>query len=1226
MHSSERRASLQDGIFDTNRAILTFSNHQLSILKTIFELTKTSADIFANNEIRKAALTLLDHLNGIEKELEQAGDLLQPAHADDFLDTDLGQRVMQNPRTATMIRGMCDGAAKASSELKSIQYTSSIQHTDIQAINPPNLTAIIQSLEVDIKKAMDIHLSIAQLVAANRREWSDIKKESAKGQLGYDPKAIEDPSAIRVQEWHQTHCQTSPFSGKDLDGTYITSYNKAMVNAIDSMPQPSINGTVSPLPHQEERTNANKDYEQAIIAYFNRLDPLDRFKDFPALDLPDDVKLRWTEVKKSFSLLEKLRNETLRLCGFGLFNEGKSSFLNALVGKRILFSDDGQATAWPIIVRHDTSRKEPILRIAKNSLDPFLSLLREIRFSDFIDPQHPRHAIVELRHKAVLVKEMTPGEQASLRQFEDPTFAFEPEIQNTKERPHAIMDTVDQINRLVRFCWQYRTSSKPLPIASNAWPVISVEFAFFAGEQINIELLDCPGSGEAEEAMDNPENAGSEMPDLILETSLRSCLDGAFSIVKHASASATPWHSLLNNAQSWTDRRPLAVYLTHQDSAGGPKGKKAILVANRKAYTTKLNGSHRVHLCSPSMSLDTYVVLNRIGVDVVATTKAKREDEPFLPGDLPPEAPSWATIAGSSHESSSAPSNPDAHPAPASVAPPAESSTLPTSVHQQSAFKLIWGEGVDTLRDAEITYRTGGYDSFKRVLSTLWTRYNFVPVAEHFRSRAVQDGFDRRQFRQLCLASRAMEDLLRAQKDLINFTLSRERDFPQQKASYEKFEHGAKFQLGIWKKMSWAARKAEAAITLKTRLEATRALAQKQASQAVMEAIDEMHLTERTGLPGLITVVSPLDRTNFLALVYKRLLSRAIRIQKDHVDAIREEAAMQWSSLMHSLASEISKFGPEISPYAQDEIVAVLRNAATEMETTTYSYLIEIAKKRLDAAMTQESTHPQTPVPTMSPPESLLPIDRVPNDLDRVSKERNAMTRENLPFRLACAEAQGRTIDEGHLNNVTRLVARGLDKSGFVFRPCIPVSLSAANTTEEWIWDDAASPGDGSTVQIETLTTNVIKGFVEPWLSNLAKESECSLDGTSGNAEKIATVAIEGFLKRRGEYLQKPADYTPPSVSDGFIRDLIAWHASCSVFYGIIRKLCSGLFTLMDPCLLPVLDPSAPQAKSTSIHAAGAKATSTGQVNQLDQKVDDVTNFFYIESEEAAKRDRKSVV
>jgi hypothetical protein len=328
MNPPERRASLQEGT--SNRAAFAFYSHQRLMLKAISELQRTPGGVFANSEIRRLASVLQDVIIDIENELKQAGRLVEDITNDDFLDTDLGKIAMEDPRTGALIRRMSDAVAKAVTHLKEIRYTSAIQPSHIAFVDVPDLQTILTSLGADIDKGRDTLQTFAKTVTNSRQEWPEIKLASAKAMAGVSADVAADPVTALAREWNQRHFEMDPYFLADLDEERIELYKATIMKAALSMFPPSTG---------EKGTQVIAEYETDLISHFEKLRCPVSVSKLYDYELPDDALLRWGETTKAFEQFQGLRSKPLRLCVFGLFNEGKSSFINALVGKRVLFSD-----------------------------------------------------------------------------------------------------------------------------------------------------------------------------------------------------------------------------------------------------------------------------------------------------------------------------------------------------------------------------------------------------------------------------------------------------------------------------------------------------------------------------------------------------------------------------------------------------------------------------------------------------------------------------------------------------------------------------------------------------------------------------------------------------------------------------------------------------------------------------------------------------------------------
>ncbi|KIM27752.1 hypothetical protein M408DRAFT_164124 [Serendipita vermifera MAFF 305830] len=1127
----KRRASLQE---DTNDRALEYMFSQMSMSETIADLKTVHPGSFTNNEIRLAALELQDVIISIEKELVKASKLLKQVQTTNLHAISLGPA---DTRTSTMIRTLNDAVAKGTADLKTIHYMSAIPPAYITSLVVPD--HVLTSLKSDTGKGHEILTQFSQIVSRSQQEWNEI--ESTNSVPESRTASPQDANIQLAREWHQKHPKLNPYLLKDLPQEYNDLYNSALIASSALLPLPPFSNGDQNGPKCD--IQALIGYEKDLGCHSQPLDPLPEIEDVYNLELPDNVLIRGRDVKETFQLFQELRNNPLRICVFGLFNGGKSSFINALIGKQVLYSDNGLATAWPIVVCHDKHALHPELEIPPGALKPFLDLLGKYKFSELRDPEK-KHDIAKFRDQYDWVTSASNKEIQYLKIFEDPPKDFLANVKSTSDNPSAVMNKVNEINRLVRFCWQLCPTGGDTPITSNMWPKIKVEFQFFSGQDLQIELLDCPGSGEDPGVTTNPVSHKG-MPDFIMETSLKGCLDGSFCVVKPPSHNTSIWKQMIASARKWTDRRPLAVYLTHMDDSGEldeqveVKGKVL-----RRVYPQMTDDLNRLHFCAPGVFVGACHIMQRIGLDPFAKAR-NRPSEDFntiFEEDWPKETPKFSQMVDKGLNS--------------------------------ALLKILWG--ADNVRSAENKYNKKGYKGLKADLSDVWENYNFLPAVDHFRIYAVEDGYNRRQFRQLCLMRTALGDLLRAQRDLVDFITSRERDFAGQQSNYDKFEHIAQIQWQQWKITSWSRAMNAAVAVQKNQLEETKIRAKQAIGKAVKDAIESMDLLT---MDGVFSFKSPSEKAEFLSTIQCKLSQEVEQLHKLHVEAIRENARSEWSALMHSLASEIFKLQPEFTTYPRDEIVAVLKNAGDDMEMAVYRHLIGVAIKLSEAMSSWECQRTRVtkgPQVLATSPKEPAPIDIPPVNIARVSEVKDLMANENLPFRISCALVQNKEVEEQHLSAVERNVAHGLDIYGFMFRPCIPVSITAPAAFRNTIWDGACSrehdgpcSEDTCTFSVAALETELENGLVAPWLNMLEKESEKTLCGTVNSARDVARVAVKGFLAKRGSYLQKGDDYRPPAVPDNFLRKLITWNANCSVVFEAVDGLCSEWLKHMGRSLLP---------------------------------------------------------
>lgn len=175
---------------------------------------------------------------------------------------------------------------------------------------------------------------------------------------------------------------------------------------------------------------------------------------------------------------QKLRNREAVIAVVGTMKAGKSTTINAMVGKEVLPNRNAPMTAVPTLIRHTAGQTEPELKIQKP--EPLLDLIKQIQkqlhqsSKDNTDTAFSETA--EFAKKFTEFKEVYKGEQ-------------------------EIFTILKSINDLVRLCNHLPEIKFPFDAYRNIddLPLIEVEFVHMQGSSDagGLCLLDTPGPNEA---------------------------------------------------------------------------------------------------------------------------------------------------------------------------------------------------------------------------------------------------------------------------------------------------------------------------------------------------------------------------------------------------------------------------------------------------------------------------------------------------------------------------------------------------------------------------------------------------------------------------------------------------------------------------------------------------------------------------------------------------------
>lgn len=182
----------------------------------------------------------------------------------------------------------------------------------------------------------------------------------------------------------------------------------------------------------------------------------------------------------------KLENFEVVLAVVGTMKAGKSTTINAIVGREILPNRNRPMTSLPTLIAHVKGQKEPVLTCSADSINDYISTLKKLQLAKYVGDER----ISSYREIVELVKNIQQG------------FKFKNEYKGEE----AIFSFLASLNDLVRLSRivvdDYPESSFPFSAYKeiNSLPRINVEFTELAqqDEQLgNLVLLDTPGPNEA---------------------------------------------------------------------------------------------------------------------------------------------------------------------------------------------------------------------------------------------------------------------------------------------------------------------------------------------------------------------------------------------------------------------------------------------------------------------------------------------------------------------------------------------------------------------------------------------------------------------------------------------------------------------------------------------------------------------------------------------------------
>ncbi|KAI5116211.1 hypothetical protein M0805_005927 [Coniferiporia weirii] len=204
---------------------------------------------------------------------------------------------------------------------------------------------------------------------------------------------------------------------------------------------------------------------------------------------------------------ERTRLFSVALCG--MVKSGKSLFLSAVLGHRVLPSDELPSTAWPCRIRHVPRQTEPHLVICPTNATPIFQRSIEALRSKFslLEAEDSRNGLKDFpfgtkrarngptREDVKFIwKDIAPATRANWEIFKHPSFILPNEAHGDAD----VYELLAQMNDVVRLC---RSFGVDVPVEGKNWPTITVEFDSLRDEILDgeFEFYDLPGMGESSE-------------------------------------------------------------------------------------------------------------------------------------------------------------------------------------------------------------------------------------------------------------------------------------------------------------------------------------------------------------------------------------------------------------------------------------------------------------------------------------------------------------------------------------------------------------------------------------------------------------------------------------------------------------------------------------------------------------------------------------------------------
>lgn len=185
----------------------------------------------------------------------------------------------------------------------------------------------------------------------------------------------------------------------------------------------------------------------------------------------------------------KLENFEVVLAVVGTMKAGKSTTINAIVGREILPNRNRPMTSLPTLIAHVKGQKEPVLTCNIRSINDYISTLKKLQLTKYVEDER----VSSYKEIVALIKNIQAGYK----------------FKNQYKGEEAIFGFLASLNDLVRLSrvieGDFAESPEfEFPFSAykeiNSLPRIEVEFTELAkqDEQLgNLVLLDTPGPNEA---------------------------------------------------------------------------------------------------------------------------------------------------------------------------------------------------------------------------------------------------------------------------------------------------------------------------------------------------------------------------------------------------------------------------------------------------------------------------------------------------------------------------------------------------------------------------------------------------------------------------------------------------------------------------------------------------------------------------------------------------------
>ncbi|OBZ66419.1 Clamp-binding protein CrfC [Grifola frondosa] len=321
------------------------------------------------------------------------------------------------------------------------------------------------------------------------------------------------------------------------------------------------------------------------------------------------------------------KTKTFSIAFCGMVKAGKSLFLNALMGRMLLPSDELPSTAWPCRVRHVKGQQTPNLDIDAAYFQNAIDSLQRHHFGAMMENYRPpkdsnifaailddipdtlgdsrsvgtdEQALKLMTRKREVYKnwiDLHPTTKSNLLRFEKAGYRI-PERASGEEH---VLDLLAQVNDVIRLC---RRLNVELPKERpRSWPLLEIEFEALRDEKFegDFEFIDLPGIGESH-------NEFHSFEDLIKRVAKE--VNAVIPIVSFKEVSKDDWRQQLPELiKSGLGRPPELVLCTHLDQVVKDRVEQQVASVAKAFWPKHGDAQRRVLRCSSRMGMSARALL-----------------------------------------------------------------------------------------------------------------------------------------------------------------------------------------------------------------------------------------------------------------------------------------------------------------------------------------------------------------------------------------------------------------------------------------------------------------------------------------------------------------------------------------------------------------------------------------------------------------------------------------